>query len=109
MNDNPLRGFEPPEPPPGLREQTLRAGRTAFAAAPARDLWARLYASPAARLGWAASVVLLAALHLALPRRPLAVSPLTASAPRLDPEVAAIASLPRIREQATSAYSGEKS
>ena len=108
MNDTPLRGFEPPEPPRGLREQVLRAGRTAFVGAPAPDFWSRLYHSRAARLAWAASVVLFAALHLALPRRP-AASPTTASAPRLDPEVGAIAKLPRINEQAASAYSGERS
>ena len=109
MNDTPLSGFEPPEPPSGLREAALRAGREAFAAAPAPDLWSRLYRSPSARLAWAASIVLLAALHLALPGRPLAAPPSTVSAPRLDPEVGAIARLPRINEQAASAYSGERS
>ncbi len=109
MNETPFRGFEPPEPPPGLREAALRAGRREFASSvPAPDIWTRLHRSRAARLAWAASVVLLAALHLALPRRPVA-TPATASAPRLDPEVSAIAKLPRISEQASSAYSGEKS
>ena len=109
MNDTPLGGFEPPEPPPGLREAALRAGREAFAAAPAPDFWSRLYRSRAARLAWAASVVLFVAFHLALPRRPEAVSPMAVSAPDLDPEVGAIARLPRISEQAASAYSGERS
>jgi hypothetical protein len=108
MNENPFSGFEPPEPPPGLREAALRAGRRELASVPAPDLWTRLYRNRAARLAWAASVVLLAALHLALPRRPV-TSPATASAPRLDPEVGAIAKLPRINEQAASAYSGERS
>ncbi len=112
MNDTPLRGFEPPEPPPGLREAALQAGRRGFAAVPAvraPDVWTRLYRSRPARLAWAASVILLGALHLALPRRPQAGPPSTASAPRLDPEVGAIARLPRISEQAASAYSGERS
>ena len=109
MNDSPLHGFGPPAPPPGLREEALGAARASFTRAPATDPWTRLYRSRPARLAWAASVVLLAALHLALPRQPQAGSPSTASVPRPDPEMGAIAKLPRISEQAASAYSGERS
>ena len=112
MNDDPFHGFQPPEPPPGLGEEVLRAARRRFSessAAAAPDVWLRLYRSRTARFAWAASVVFLAALHLALPQRPAAAPPSTVSAPRLDPEVGAIARLPRISEQAASAYSGERS
>ncbi len=114
MNDDLFKGFQPPDPPPGLREAALGAGRAAFAdaaraPAPAADIWTRLYRSRTLRLAWAASVVLLAAAHVTLPRHPSAVPSSTAWAPGLDPEVSAIARLPRISEQAVQVGSGERS
>ena len=64
-------GFEPPAPPPGLRERSLSAASRAFDAAPERDAWTRIFESPALRLAWAASVVLLAAAHARVPARPV--------------------------------------
>jgi hypothetical protein len=110
MNDIPLHGFEPPEPPPGLREAALRAARTRFAEAPAPDIWTRVLRSRAARFAWAASVVVLAAAHLAVPRSREEGRPdVTVTAPHLEPEIRAIAKLPRIDDRAYAAFTGERS
>jgi hypothetical protein len=111
MKEDPiLRGFTPPAVPGGLREEALAAARHAFAAAPARpDVWTRLVASRAARLAWAASVALLAAANVLVPRstRP---APAAAAAPgKPDAELAAIAHLPRIDEHALPALEGGRS
>lgn len=110
MSDDLLRGFEPPAVPSRLREDALEAARAAFAAAPRRDPWARLLASPAARLAWAASVTALAAANVLLPRdgRPEA-SAASATVTRPDPELASIARLPRIDEHALPAPEGDRS
>lgn len=111
MNDDPLlRGFEPPDVPPHLREDTLAAARAAFAAPPRADPWARLLASPAARLAWAVSVVGLAAANALLPRMarpPAAAAASTAARP--DPELASIARLPRIDERTLPPLEGGRS
>ena len=109
MNDTPFRGFHLPEPPPGLREAALRAARRRLAEEPQPDAWTRLFRSRAARLAWAASVVLLSAAHLALPSRLGERFTSPTASPRLDPEVGAIAKLPRIDERAYAACSGERS
>jgi hypothetical protein len=111
MSDDPLlRGLEPPPVPARLREDALAAARAAFAAAPRRDPWARLLASPAARLAWAASVAALAAANVFLPRdgRP-PTSAAAVKVTRPDPELASIARLPRIDEHALPAPEGDRS
>ena len=111
MSDDPLlRDFEPPAVPPRLREDALTAARAALAAAPRRDPWARLAASPAARLAWAASVAALAAAHVLLPRDGhVEAPPASATIARPDPELASIARLPRIDEHALPAPEGDRS
>ena len=110
MNDDPLRGLEPPAVPPGLREDALAAARAAFAAAPRRDPWARLLASPAARLAWAASVAALVAANVLLPRSGQPPVPAASAAPtRPDPELASITCLPRIDERVLPALEGDRS
>jgi hypothetical protein len=100
-------GLEPPPPPAHLREASLRAARAAFAEAPVPDVWTRLVRSPAARIAWAASVMLLVAANLLLPAHPRATASVVA--PRLDPEIAPIAHLPRIDERALAARQGVRS
>jgi hypothetical protein len=111
MSEDPLvRDFEPPAVPARLREDALAAARAALSAPPLRDPWARLLASPAARLAWAASVAALAAAHVLLPRngRPEGTGA-AASFSRPDPELASIARLPRIDEHALPAPEGGRS
>ncbi len=111
MSDDPLLlGLEPPAVPSHLREDALAAARAAFAATPRPDAWARLLASPAARLAWAASVAALAAANAFLPRngRPPAQTT-SATLARPDPELASIARLPRIDERALPALEGDRS
>ncbi|MFI5119018.1 MAG: hypothetical protein ACHQM4_01315 [Thermoanaerobaculia bacterium] len=111
MSDDPLlRGFESPVVPARLREEALAAARAAFAAAPQRDPWARLLASPVARLAWAAAVAGLATAHVLLPRRGRPEGPAAAAkVSRPDPELASIARLPRIDEHALPALEGDRS
>lgn len=111
MSDDPLlRGLEPPAVPARLREDALAAARAAFAAAPRRDPWARLLASSAARLAWAASVAALVAANVLLPRNGQPPAAATSAAEtRPDPELASIARLPRIDERALPALEGDRS
>ncbi|HSB63798.1 MAG TPA: hypothetical protein VLJ18_06505 [Thermoanaerobaculia bacterium] len=111
MSDDPLfRGLEPPAVPAHLKEDALAAARAALAAAPRRDPWARLLASPAARLAWAASVAALAAAHVLLPRAGRPEAPAAAAKfTRPDPELASITRLPRIDEHALPAPEGDRS
>ena len=111
MNDDPvLRGFTPPAVPDGLRKQALAAARAAFTAPPQPDVWARLLASSTARLAWAASVAALAAAHAFLPREMRTETPpASATLARPDPELAAIARLPRIDEHTLPPPEGGRS
>lgn len=109
-HDSLLRGLEPPEVPAGLREDALAAARASFASAPRVDPWARLLASPAARLAWAASVAALAAAHVLLPRNGRPETPAaSATITHPDPELASIARLPLIDEHALPALEGDRS
>lgn len=108
MSDDPvLRAFQSPAVPDGLREKALASARDALAAPARADAWTRLLASRAARLAWAASVAILAAAHVLLPRgdRPAASATLTPP----DPELAAISRLPRIDARALPALEGGRS
>jgi hypothetical protein len=111
MSDDPLfRGLELPAPPVQLREDALAAARAALAAPPRADVWARLLASRAARVAWAASVAVLAAANVLLPRtRDVRASHAAAAPPRPDPEIAAITRLPRIDEHALPTPEGGRS
>ncbi|MFI5197881.1 MAG: hypothetical protein ACHQJD_04630 [Thermoanaerobaculia bacterium] len=111
MSDEPLlRDFEPPAVPARLREEALAAARAALAATPSVSVWERLLASPAARIAWAASVALLAAANVLLPRGGRSEGPGTSAAvTQPDPELASIARLPRIDEHALSAPEGGRS
>jgi hypothetical protein len=109
MSDDPFDRLDLPAPPPGLREAALRAGRQAFGSASRLDAWSRLLASVPARVAWAASVALLLAAHAFLPA---STSPPRGAAPgasRLEPEVSAVARLPRIEDRALAARTGERS
>lgn len=55
-------------PPPGLRRRVLDDAGRALARPPKADVWARLAGSRTARLAWAASVLLLLAANLVVPR-----------------------------------------
>jgi len=98
-----LERFETPDPPAGLRARSLAAARLAMAQpAPRPDRWTRLWQSRAARLAWAAAVVVLVLGHVALsmPPHPTTVRPgtsllLAGSIPDL--ELAATVTLPRLR------------
>lgn len=107
-SDNPFRGFGPPPAPDGLREAALRAAGLALRTASPADFWTRLVRSRAARLAWAACVTLLFVLHLALPVQPGKERLAFPGSPRLDPEVSAVVSLPRIDERALVTYSGAR-
>lgn len=104
-----LQRFAPPAVPDGLRERTLAAARTALTASSRPDVWARLASSRAARLAWAASVALLAAANVLVPRN-APPDPAVAAAPgKPDAELAAIARLPRIDEHSLPSLEGGRS
>ncbi len=111
MNDDPvLRGFTPPPVPEGLREQTLSSARAAFAEPARPDIWARLLASRAARLAWAASVAALAAANLLVSRQVPGPAPAASAAPgRPDADLAAIARLPNVDEKTLPSLEGGRS
>jgi hypothetical protein len=110
MNDDPiLRGVTPPAVPDGLKEKALAAARASLASSPRPDVWARLAASRAARLAWAASIAILAAAHALLPRRGQPEVLPSAAITRPDPEVAAISRLPRIDDHSLPTLEGGRS
>ncbi len=111
MTDDPFSGLRLPDPPPDLGPRVLAAARAAFdrSPAPAPDGWSRLARSRAARLAWAASIVLLAAAHVVLSRRPGTAPSPQVREPGADPEMVVIATLPRIDERAFSGRSGGRS
>jgi len=109
MNDNPIRGFTPPAVPGDLREKALAAARAALTASPRPDVWARLAASRAARLAWAASVTILAAANVLVPRSAPPAPSAPATLARQEPELAAIARLPRIDENSLPPLEGGRS
>ena len=105
-----LRRLEPPAIPARLKEDALAAARAAFATAPRRDPWARLFASRVARLAWVASVAGLAIAHTLLPRNGRPEAPAAAATDtRPDPELASTTRLPRIDEHALPALEGDRS
>ena len=57
-------GLGPPPPPAGLRARAIGAARERMAAAPAPDLWSKIWNNRTLRLAWAAAVVLLLAGHV---------------------------------------------
>jgi hypothetical protein len=65
-----LAGLEPPPPPGGLRARAVAAARERMAAAPAPDLWSRIWNNRGLRVAWAAAVVLLLAAHVLVSRDP---------------------------------------
>ncbi len=111
MNDDPLlRGFTPPAVPEGLRETSLAAARAALAAPTRPDVWTRLLASRSARLAWAASVATLGLANAMLPRIVKhGETPIASTTARPDPELAAIARLPRNDEHALPSLEGGRS
>ena len=111
MNDEPaLRGFTLPAVPGDLSEKALAPARAALTASPRPDVWARLAASPAARLAWAASIAILAAAHVLFPRGAQPEPPsASVTLTRQDPELAAISRLPRIDEHSLPALEGGRS
>jgi len=96
MTERPLLdGLEPPNPPPGLREAALAAGRRGMRSAPSRDPWRRIWQSPAARLAWGAAVLLLVFAHARVSRE-RRVDVATARA--VEPELKDVAQLSRLAE-----------
>ncbi len=63
-----LPGLEPPPPPAGLRVRAVAAARERMAAAPAPDLWSRIWNNRGLRLAWAGAVALLLAGHVLVGR-----------------------------------------
>lgn len=92
-------GLEPPRPPAGLKEQILRAAGEAMVR-PVPDRWTRLWGHPAARLAWAFAAALLMMGNLFLHTRGVGRGTEagfeSARAGRLGPELAELATLPRI-------------
>jgi len=110
MNDDQVfRGVTPPSAPDGLREKALAAARTALTAPSRPDAWARLASSRAARLAWAASVALLAAANVLVPRSAAPGPAVAAASGKPDAELTAIARLPRIDEHSLPALEGGRS
>ena len=64
-----LPGLEPPPPPGALRVRAVAAARERMAAAPAPDLWWKMWNNRGLRLAWAATVVLLLAGHVLVSSR----------------------------------------
>lgn len=105
-----LRDLAPPAPPGDLREAALAAAGAAFRAPPSPDVWARLLASRAARLAWAASVAALAAANLLVSRQTPAPAPALSTAPgRPDADLAAITRLPNVDEKTLPSLEGGRS
>jgi hypothetical protein len=110
----PLAGLRPPAPPAGLREAVLKAAGEALAR-PVPDRWTLLWRHPAARAAWAFTTALLVLGHLFVQFRAAAASPAGPfSAGKPGPELAEIASLPRINMELVpfpgdSGGSGERS
>ena len=88
-SNDPFEGLVPPIAPPGLREDALRAGRSAVAetGAPGPDVWTRLLRNRTLRAAWVTAVVALAAAHAFLPTARTA----PVSAQPLPVEVASVA------------------
>ncbi len=63
-----LPGLEPPPPPAGLRGRAVAAARERIAAAPAPDLWSKIWNNRALRLAWVGAVALLLAGHVLVGR-----------------------------------------
>jgi len=104
MNERPLLdGFEPPHPPPGLREAALRAGRRGLRSPASPDAWSRLWLSPAARLAWGAAVLLLAFAHARVPREGRVD---VAAARAVEHELKDVAQLSRVAENSPRAAAG---
>jgi hypothetical protein len=94
-----FRGLSPGRPPAELGARVLSVAAEALVME--RDLWARLWSSRPARLGWAAAVVLLIGAHLAVtPMMGTAVRPAAGNTVivrgALDGELEEIVRLPHI-------------
>jgi len=96
----PLTGLRPPLPPPGLKEAVLKAAGEAMAR-PVPDRWTLLWRHPAARAAWALTTTLLLLGHLFVQLRASSAPPAggTFRAGEPGPELAEIASLPRINTE----------
>ena len=99
---DPLAALAPPAAPPELRGRVLSAAHAALLEPPIpEDPWNRIWESRAARLAWAAAVLLLLGGNALVPR-PLDVRPapsanvLARFAPGPEAEIAAIGRLPRL-------------
>lgn len=102
-------GLEPPGPPDPLRDRVLQAAQQALDSSPATDIWTRLWQSRLLRLAWGTCVLVLIVGNVALPPRPrLAIGTETMLLARLaedaDSELAEIARLPRLLEEAMAIF-----
>jgi hypothetical protein len=102
-----LATLRPPDPPAELRARTVAAASQALTESVRPDIWMRLWRSPALRVAWATSVLTLLAGHLlvTIDHRAVRAAVVTPPAPATtdrDPELRAIAALPRIDLDATS-------
>ena len=95
-----FRGFDRPELPENLHQQVLWRSRAALRSPiPRADFWGRIRANRGWRLAWAVSVAALCAANLALGdwmTPPPKTAPPSVRIPP-DPEIRAIADLPRLR------------
>ncbi len=99
-----LASVEPARPPGSLRERVLERAGEALDRPLSRDAWTRIYSSRPLRAAWVATVLLLLAAHLLIPRgtRPPASERLAASSSRLVPELRDVVSVPRLDEALAS-------
>lgn len=95
-----LTPLEPPDPPPGLRERTVRAVTAALREPAPLDPWDRLWLSRRLRAAWATSVLALLAGHVLVSLHSRTAATTMAGAASAiaaeDPELRGPASLPRI-------------
>jgi hypothetical protein len=108
----PFRGLRAPRAPEALRERALDAARRAMDAPPA-TLWERAWESRAARLAWAASVLLLLGGHAALSLWPRGAAARAGDSPLMvrgeqstSAELAEIVAIPRIHPAAAAVGAG---
>jgi hypothetical protein len=99
--DRLLGPLQAPDPPSELRARSVEAASKVLAETVKTDVWTRLWRNRPLRLVWATSVLALLAGHLlvTLDHRTVkaaAQTPPTQAAPTQDPDLRAIAALPRI-------------
>jgi len=106
--DRLLDALKPPQPPPELRDRSLRAATDVLRRPPVPDRWTRIWESRPLRLAWAAAVAGLLVANTLIPTTPRP-APATAQGFSLhqlsraaEDEIRAIATMPRLDLNARS-------